>query len=102
MSFTTIFQNKAQQKSVVAEQERSKMTAADLRELGEPGQYHSDKIVTGSVNSATITRKVKEVASGSRALCKVKKGGEEFLQKMGQNVTINVQSYAHKSFWEKL
>lgn len=225
--------DKAQQSAVRAEQERGKNTAADLRDVGEQGQYHSDKIVTGSVNSATITQKqeevkdyvkktshletyyeasftyqinlvdpntgvntysnvftasatgetesvalnnalgavgvgskdfveanfplagqivqvfktnkdntkaeevyinlgsshgiakgnrlkafsvidvagelsnkeigeleVKEVASGSRALCKVKKGGDVILQKMGQNATINVQSYAHKSFWE--
>ena len=227
--------DKTQQGAVSAEQERSKHTAADLRDLGEQGQYHADKIVTGSVNSYTITRKekevkdyakkttytktyyeaaftyqinmvdpntgvntysntfsvsgtgdtgeealnsalsavgvgskdfieanfalsgqivqvyktnknstkaeevyinlgsahgiakgnrlkvlaeinvageisnkeigeleVNEVASANRALCKVKKGGEDILQKMSENVRLNVESYAHKTFWEKL
>lgn len=44
---------------------------------------------------------VKEVASPNRSLCKVKKGGEEILQALAQNATVNVQSYAHHSFWEK-
>ncbi|MBQ9585677.1 MAG: hypothetical protein IJR20_06745 [Muribaculaceae bacterium] len=226
--------DKAQQGAVAAEQERSKKTAADMRDMGEMGQYHSDKIVTGSVNAATITRKqrevkdyvkktshmetyyeasfsyqinivdpntgvntysnvftasatgetesvalnnalgavgvgskdfveanfglagqivqvyktnknntkaeevyinlgsshgiakgnrlkayaqinvagemsnkeigeleVKEVASGSRALCKVKKGGEDIIKLMSENATINVESYAHHGFFER-
>ena len=226
--------DKAQQGAVAAEQERSKKTAADMRDMGEMGQYHSDKIVTGSVNAATITRKqrevkdyvkktshmetyyeasfsyqinivdpntgvntysnvftasatgetesvalnnalgavgvgskdfveanfglagqivqvyktnknntkaeevyinlgsshgiakgnrlkayaqinvagemsnkeigeleVKEVASSSRALCKVKKGGEDIIKLMSENATINVESYAHHGFFER-
>ena len=226
--------DKAQQGAVAAEQERSKKTAADMRDMGEMGQSHSDKSVTGSVNAATITRKqrevkdyvkktshmetyyeasfsyqinivdpntgvntysnvftasatgetesvalnnalgavgvgskdfveanfglagqivqvyktnknntkaeevyinlgsshgiakgnrlkayaqinvagemsnkeigeleVKEVASGSRALCKVKKGGEDIIKLMSENATINVESYAHHGFFER-
>ena len=53
--------DKSQQSAVAKEQERSKNTSADMRDLGEMGQYHADKIVTGAVNACTITKKQREV-----------------------------------------